>query len=68
MTALYHPRPERWPQVSLKGLLIAVTLAALLMPSVRREYERRMERESNRRFYEESLRQLNELEAIAAQH
>jgi len=29
---LYHPRPERWPQFTVKGLLIAVTLAALLMP------------------------------------
>ena len=27
---LYHPRPERWPQFTLKGLLIGVTLAALL--------------------------------------
>jgi len=34
MNALYHPRPERWPQWSLKGLLIAVTLAALLVPWV----------------------------------
>ena len=29
---LYHPRPERWPQFTLKGLLIAFALAALLMP------------------------------------
>ena len=27
---LYHPRPERWPQFSLRGLLVAVTLAALV--------------------------------------
>jgi len=40
MTVLYHPRPERWPQVSLKGLLAAVTLAALLMPQVVDEYQR----------------------------
>src|SRR4051812_7921032 len=32
MTALYHPRPNRWPQVSLRGLLTVVTLAALLTP------------------------------------
>ena len=38
MPALYHPRPERWPQWSLRGLLIAVTLAALLTPVVRIEY------------------------------
>ena len=25
---LYHPRPERWPQVSLRGLLVAVALVA----------------------------------------
>jgi hypothetical protein len=24
--SLYHPRPERWPQFSLRGLLIVVTL------------------------------------------
>ena len=26
MTAIYHPRPERWPQVSLRGLLLLLTL------------------------------------------
>ena len=29
--ALYHPRPELWPQFSLRGLLIVVTLVALSM-------------------------------------
>jgi hypothetical protein len=31
MTAspLYHPRPERWPQASLKGLFMATALACL---------------------------------------
>ena len=37
---LYHPRPERWPQFSLWGLLIVVTLAALLMPWVIVECQR----------------------------
>jgi len=26
MTALYHPRPDRWPQVSLKGFFVLVTV------------------------------------------
>ena len=26
MTPLYHPRPERWPQVSLRGFFVLVTL------------------------------------------
>jgi hypothetical protein len=26
---LYHPRPERWPQFTLRGLLIATTLSAI---------------------------------------
>jgi hypothetical protein len=26
MTSLYHPRPERWPQVSLRTCLLVVTL------------------------------------------
>jgi len=26
MTALYHPRPERWPQVSLRTFFVLVTL------------------------------------------
>jgi len=36
MAPLYHPRPERWPQLrfSLRALFVAVTLAALLMPWV----------------------------------
>ena len=38
MTPLYHPRPDRWAQFSLRGLLIAVTLAALLMPWAITEY------------------------------
>ena len=36
--ALYHPRPERWPQFTLRGLLVTVTLAALLMPCTIAEY------------------------------
>src|SRR5262245_9788331 len=27
--APYHPRPERWPQVSLRGLLVVVTVACV---------------------------------------
>jgi len=30
MTSFYHSRPERWPQFTLKGLLIATTVAAVL--------------------------------------
>jgi hypothetical protein len=26
MTTLYHPRPERWPQFTLRGLLALVTV------------------------------------------
>jgi hypothetical protein len=37
-STLYHPRPERWPQFSLRGLLVVVTLAALLMPWAAAEY------------------------------
>jgi len=29
---LYKPRPERWPQFTLRGLFFATTLAALLAP------------------------------------
>ena len=36
--SLYHPRPARWPQVSLKGVFVAVTLAAFLTPWVAGEY------------------------------
>jgi len=38
MTILYHPRPERWPQFTLRGLLIAVTVSAMLLPWVMAEY------------------------------
>jgi hypothetical protein len=34
MTTLYHPRPERWPQVSCKGLLVLTTLSCVLSASV----------------------------------
>ena len=27
---LYHPRPERWPQVSLKGFFVLVTLLGVV--------------------------------------
>jgi hypothetical protein len=30
MTFLYHPRPERWPQVSLRGFFVLVTVAGVL--------------------------------------
>ena len=33
MTNLYKPRPERWPQVSLRGLLVLTAVAAILLPS-----------------------------------
>ena len=45
MTPLYYSRPERWPQVSLRGLLVIVTLAALLMPWAMAEYKALKERE-----------------------
>jgi hypothetical protein len=32
--SLYHPRPERWPQVSLKGLLVLVTVSALIVQAI----------------------------------
>jgi hypothetical protein len=39
---LYHPRPDRWPQVSLKGLLVLMTvtcvLAATALPGAVRAY------------------------------
>ena len=28
---LYHPRPERWPQVSLKGLFVLVTMLCVFL-------------------------------------
>jgi len=34
MTPFYHPRPERWPQFSLRGLFFATTLAAVLSGTV----------------------------------
>ena len=36
---LYEPRPERWPQFSLRGLLIVVTLAALLAQWAANKYQ-----------------------------
>jgi len=39
-TPLYHPRPERWPQFTLRGLLVATVLVALLMPQLVAEYRR----------------------------
>jgi len=38
MNILYHPLPKRWPQFTLRGLLVATTLAALLMPWAIAEY------------------------------
>ncbi len=29
MTALYKPRPERWPQVSLRGLFVLLTVLSV---------------------------------------
>jgi len=48
MTPPYHPRPERWPQVSLKGLLIGVTLVGILTPYARWEYGRCQARQRSR--------------------
>jgi len=28
---LYHPRPERWPQVSLKGFFVLITLLCFFL-------------------------------------
>jgi len=30
MTTVYHPRPQRWPQVSLKGFFVLVTVLGVL--------------------------------------
>jgi len=30
-SAPYHPRPERWPQVTLKGCFVLVTLAGVFL-------------------------------------
>jgi len=45
MTALYHPRPERWPQFTLKGLLVALTLTGILTPCARWEHKRLQSRQ-----------------------
>ena len=29
---IYLPRPERWPQFSVRGLLILIALSAAVMP------------------------------------
>jgi len=34
MTAHYQPRPERWPQFTLRGLLVVVTLVSVLTATV----------------------------------
>ena len=44
MTLLYHSRPERWPQFTLNGLLIGVTLSALLVPWALSEYRNHIAR------------------------
>jgi hypothetical protein len=31
MTALYKPRPEHWPQLSLRGLFVLVTLLGVVL-------------------------------------
>src|SRR5262245_12263592 len=31
MTSLYHPRPERWPQVSFKGFFVLVTVLCVFL-------------------------------------
>lgn len=60
-TTLYHPRPERWPQFTLRGLLIAVTLTALLMPQLLAEY-RRWEAEQERlEFKREMVRAIKDM-------
>jgi len=46
---LYHPRPERWPQFSLRGLFVVATVAALLVPCAVAEYRRRQNLEAQRR-------------------
>jgi hypothetical protein len=38
MTTLYHAGPERWPQFTLRGPFVLVTLVALLMPWAKAEY------------------------------
>jgi hypothetical protein len=48
VTTLYHPRRERWPQFTLRGLLVVVTLTALLMPWVKAQHQHWRCRESCR--------------------
>ena len=31
MTPLYHPRPERWPQFTLRGLFVVVTVLGVFL-------------------------------------
>jgi len=56
---LYHPRPERWPQFTLRGLFIAVTLVAFLTPQipvVYRSWENQQRRYRRIRAFEEATR------------
>ncbi len=34
MDALYKSRPERWPQVSLKGLFVLLTLLGIVLEAL----------------------------------
>src|ERR1051325_8745572 len=49
--ALYHPRPERWPQFSLRGLLavtaIAGVLAATVLPQAISAYQEWMRQKTD---------------------
>ena len=51
MKDLYQPRPERWPQFSLRGLLIVVSLVALSLPWAIEEYLASQRHAQRTKFY-----------------
>ena len=51
MSDLYLPRPERWPQFSLRGLLIITALAAISLPWTVDEYRASQRHVQRTKFY-----------------
>lgn len=57
MEHLYKRRPDRWPQMSLKGLLVVVTLSALATAwgaAEHKRHERALWKERERKFIRDS--------------